>query len=763
MVEAARTGQWVLFHNCHLGSSATLRTIARTFEQLRARVSDEAVVSPAFKLWMTSRQTDAIPAEVLLPAQKLHWQQPVRRGHRRAQWYNRMMRGPLYGPTHAASCEEVAEKLNPALAETAAVQIPDALQSDTTISASVGIFKLAKLKIESAKVNQVLKRAQLLHRLAVREAADTTRARQIAQGLSALSSAEAFRPWSEGLLDVISQVLFHPPASEEMHVPRVEEVLVSIAEVLLPRTAVHWEVDTVLDVLRRQLTEIDVVDFDTSKGKGGGIGELTAAAAVEAVASAAAGSGVVDSTLAETDAGPFVEAAASDFPEPLGSIAAKMVQSMPNMDSVANDVVYPELDTILNSLSATVLHAVEDLQNRGIIDDDYRAVNRNELQHKASTWDHAVANKVLDGLSGVASRLLKARQDIGALKGWIAGGRAYVLARRRRKIAFMLCSGLAPWAWHRSPEMLSVDGWCTLLERLEDMDDIESEDESEYSDDDNDGSKSSGGRKKGKGKSSRTMTYSATADAIVLAGEGAGSVHDLKRWVAHRHAVDLSEVSVKFSLEVEPVSPSDDDDDDDDDDDGYCMDGDDGIAGDKNNETGGNATKQKVSATDQLFAVLPDMAARPETPSVPLPKTGFTPPPSAKTGFTPPPSATRRSAVGRRGQYCLTIQGIRAAGTTWTGSEFSGHEGVLGHSVLSAGPNIIIDFTVGGALHRTSSWDGDVVGSTVSAHEYVCPIVGTGGDVAQRTITFGSVLVQAADSGAEALAASGARLVIALP
>ena len=761
MVEAACTGQWVLFHNCHLGSSTTLRTIARTFKQIRAGMSDESVVSPAFKLWMTSRQTDALPWELLLPAQKLHWQQPVRRGHRRAQWYNRMMRGPLYGPTHAASCEEIAKILRPTLAATAAVHIPDALKSNTRFLPSVGLFKVTKMNLESAKVKQVLDRKQLLHRLAVREAADTTRARQIAQGLSALSSSEAFRPWSEGLLDVISQVLFHPDATKEMHVPRVEEVLESISEVLLPRTAVHWEVDTVLDVLRRQLTEIDVVDYDASKGAGGGGGEPAAAA----------GRNAVDSTLAETDASPFVEASASDFPEPLGSIAAKMVQSMPDTDSIANDVIYPELDSILNSLSETVLSAVEDLQNRGVIDDDYKAVNRNELHHKASTWERAVANKVLDGLSGVASRLLNARHDIGALKGWIAGGRAYVLPRRNKKVAFMLCSGLTPWAWHRSPEMLSIDGWCSLLNRLEDLEDIESDDESDCSSDDHGGhgetanishrnsilhihrtasAESSSAptppesssaapprwtlaqSRQGKRAGSTTASRSATADAIFLVGDGAGSVHDLKRWVAHQHGVDLSEVSVKFSLEEEPLPGFGDDGEDDADD--FIT-----VVGD----AGGNADDS--GSDDDIL---------------PLPTFGATPP--ASTGTTPPTSAADRSAAPR-GQYCLTIQGIQTAGTKWTGSEFSGHEGVLGHSVLSAGPNILIDFTVGVAVHRSSTWEGDVVGSTVSAHEYVCPIVGTGGDVAQRTITFGSVLVRAADGGAEALAASGARLVIALP
>jgi len=429
------------------------------------------------------------------------------------------------------------------------------------------------------------------------------------------------------------------------------------------------------------------------------------------------------------------------------------------------------------------------------------------------------------------------------------------------------------------------------LQRLEELADVESDDESEYSSDGDGHSHSSKGS-----KGSKMISVSATADAIVLAGEGAGSIRDLKRWVAHRHGVDLSDVSVKFSL-LAPSSVVDDDGDDDDggdddDDDG----GDYGSGGEVGNaniaDAAKDASEEKLasSATDQLFAMLPQLSSTSSPAEVATPLAGnmsgylikqggkhkswkkrwftivddclyyfeahtskrpigivplenlkiqalpgfaeqkhcFEFVSNAKYGGTvkgtklntagqlvqghhasykmaaespevmemwieairvamsPAARVSRANArastgvgyglmnvvdsasselrsVPTRGQYCLTVEGVHATGTKWTGSDFSGHEGVLGRSVLSIGPNIVIDFTVGGAVHRSSSWVGDVVGSTVSAHEYVCPIVGSGGDVAQRTVTLGAVLVHAADGDAEALAAAGARLVIALP
>lgn len=132
-------GQWVIFHNCHLDPGA-VQIVAREFEALGSARQR----SPGFRLWLTSRPTDRLAPALVLPAVKLQWQQPLRCEDRHSRWYSRMIRSPLFGATDANECMAHAERIHPILSKTSEIHIPDALQADSEIYHSDGIFQVGK-------------------------------------------------------------------------------------------------------------------------------------------------------------------------------------------------------------------------------------------------------------------------------------------------------------------------------------------------------------------------------------------------------------------------------------------------------------------------------------------------------------------------------------------------------------------------------------------------------------------------------------------
>ena len=244
--EAYTEGRWVVLHNCHLACQATLLHIADEFTSL----TTSKIHSSGFRLWLTSRETASIPTAILLPALKLQWRQCMRRGHRRKRWANRIMRSPLFGATHAKSCALVAEDIDFTLSEAAAVQIPEAFQNENRIYASASLFKLTKGKFEADKLVHEQRRAELARRLEAREVADFDRSWQVADALSAISSADLLMVDSDSILDVAAQFIFYASPWTVPYVLSDHELEIIFRDIFAPFVSSPWQLEAAVQTLK---------------------------------------------------------------------------------------------------------------------------------------------------------------------------------------------------------------------------------------------------------------------------------------------------------------------------------------------------------------------------------------------------------------------------------------------------------------------------------------------------------------------------------
>ena len=511
-------GQWVVLHNCHLADKPLLLAVSQEFTEL----TTSERYSSGFRLWLTSRRTTSIPTALLLPSLKLQWRQCVRRGHRRRRWANRIMRSPLFGATHASSCTLVAEHLDHTLSAEASVHIPEAFRNENKIYESASLFQIAKTKFEADKLVHEQRRAELAKRLEARERSDFDRSWQIADALSALSSADLLIQNSDCILDVAAQFVFYAAPWAMPYRLTDSELGTIFADIFAPYASSLWQLDAIVSTLKNfacaanvrgrtglsldMASESDVLPILDTRAQALAIGKLSA-------------------FMLEKDSSGGVTL--FEGPEVLAVPTEAIRKHLESVFAAADDAIsfFEDERRRASSHGVVVPSSLKRPESKSMLS-KAADTSKRQVPHFVK-WQDILAQTTCDSHSDTLAQLFAVKAAAHGVLACVNG--LVEWSDATHGVAVKLARGFMPCEWISGDCDVAIPRWCDLVRRCK--------------------SSATGGAD----AASSPAPYTIGAQAIC---NPSSLLVSLRKSIADQWQVDLEQVSVDFCLSEEASAPA---------------------------------------------------------------------------------------------------------------------------------------------------------------------------------------------------------------